>query len=97
MKRNCLVLTQSRDSSDYNDFVGRFYHFPEKYLSQFNDPPTEFVYYESSKNGEGVYFGYGKIKSKPTKDKREDRHWLSKLQITSHLLNRYFLRTIGAK
>lgn len=71
MKRNCLVLTQYRESSEYNDFVGRFYHFPSKYLGQFNDLPAEFVYYESAKNGEGKYFGYGKIKNTPTEDKRE--------------------------
>lgn len=82
IKRNCLVLTQSRNSSEYNDFIGRFYHFPEKYLGQFNSLPAEFVYYESSKTGEGVYFGYGKIKNGPTKDKKEDGHYF--IEITDY-------------
>jgi signal transduction histidine kinase len=71
MERNCLVLTQLRESSEYNDFVGRFYHFPEKYDGQFNTLPIEFVYYEGTTHGDGVYFGYGKILSPPSKDKRE--------------------------
>ena len=32
MVRNTLVLTQLRKTSDYNDFVGQFYHFPDKYF-----------------------------------------------------------------
>lgn len=76
MKRNCLVLTQSRENSEYNDFVGRFYHFPNKYIGQFRNPPIEFVYYEPTKSGsKGVYFGYGKITTKPTEDKRESGHY----------------------
>ncbi len=71
MLRNTLVLTQLRKSSDYNDFVGQFYHFPDKYVGQFKALPIEFVYYEGPENGEGVYYGYGKIVSLPTKDKRE--------------------------
>jgi hypothetical protein len=71
MERNCLVLTQLRESSEYNDFVGRFYHFPEKYDGQFNTLPIEFVYYEGTTHGDGVYFGYGRILSPPSKDKRE--------------------------
>jgi signal transduction histidine kinase len=71
MNRNSLVLTQLRESSEYNDFVGQFYHFPDKYIGQFKTFPIEFVYYEGPENGEGVYFGYGKITDQPTKDKRE--------------------------
>jgi signal transduction histidine kinase len=76
MNRNCLVLTQSRENSEYNDFVGRFYHFPDKYIGQFKDTPIEFIYYEPTKNaGEGVYFGYGKIITQPIKDKKEADHY----------------------
>ena len=60
--RNCFVLLQSRSESEYNDFVGKFYHFPKKYLKQLSSPNIEFMYYEPKKKGEGVYFGYGKIK-----------------------------------
>jgi signal transduction histidine kinase len=74
MSRNCLVLTQLRESSDYNDFLGRFYHFPDKYLGQFKNLPVEFVYYEGPESGDGVYFGYGKIAKRPTKDKRSEGH-----------------------
>lgn len=71
MQRTSLVLTQLRNSSDYNNFVGRYYHFPDKYLGQFQTLPAEFVYYEGPEHGDGVYYGYGKIVSPPTKDKRE--------------------------
>ena len=71
MERNCLVLTQLRESSEYNDFIGRFYHFPDNYDGQFKALPIEFVYYEGTTRGDGVYFGYGKISSPPSKDKRE--------------------------
>jgi hypothetical protein len=71
MDRNSLVLTQLRQSSEYNDFVGQYYHFPDKYLSQFKALPIEFVYYERPQGGQGTYYGYGKIVRPPTKDKRE--------------------------
>lgn len=71
MQRNSLILTQLRNSTEYNDFVGQFYHFPDKYLSLFKTFPIEFIYYEGSEQGDGVYFGYGKILSPPTRDKRE--------------------------
>lgn len=82
MQRNCLVLTQSRENSEYNDFVGRFYHFPDKYISQFKNTPVEFVYYEPAKSGEGVYFGYGKILAQPTKDKKDADHYF--VEITDY-------------
>ena len=38
-ERNCLILTQYRNDSDYNDFIGKYYHFPatdkKNYLNQF--------------------------------------------------------------
>jgi signal transduction histidine kinase len=75
MTRNYLILTQLRDNSEYNDFVGRFYHFPNKYLNQFDVLPAEFVYYEPTKGGDGSYFGFGKITTAPTEDKREHGHY----------------------
>ena len=77
MQRNALVLTQLRESSEYNDFVGQLYHFPDKYLGQFKSLPIEFVYYEGPVSGGGVYFGYGKITSQPIKDKREPGYWFA--------------------
>jgi signal transduction histidine kinase len=71
MNRNSLVLTQLREGGEYNDFVGQYYHFPDKYVAQFKTLPIEFVYYEGTEHGEGVYFGYGKIVTPPSKDKRE--------------------------
>ena len=71
MNTLCLVLTQSREQSPYNDLIGLTYHFPKKYLGQFRNLPREFIYYESTKTGEGVYFGYGKITSAPIEDKRD--------------------------
>lgn len=56
MQETSLVLTQLRKSSEYNDFVGRYYHFPDKYLSQFKALPIQFIYYEGPEHGDGVYF-----------------------------------------
>ncbi len=77
--RECLVLTQYREDKkqSYNDFIGKFYHFPaneaKSYLSQFQKLPLEFVYYEPTANGgKGEFFGYGHINKKPFVDKRED-------------------------
>jgi hypothetical protein len=75
IKRNCLILTQYRKTSDYNDFIGKYYHFPanpnKNYLAQFDNLPLEFVYYEPERRGEGKFFGYGIIKNPPFEDKRE--------------------------
>ena len=72
-KRNCLVLTQYRKDDKYNDFIGKFYHFPsnndKNYLLQFSNLPIEFIYYEPTKQGEGVFYGYGKIEKPPFEDK----------------------------
>ena len=65
-------MVQHRTDSPYNDFIGKFYHFPEYYLNQFNRLPIEFIYYEPKKKGEGGYFGYGRIEKPPFKDKREE-------------------------
>jgi hypothetical protein len=77
-KRNCLILTQYRDGEEYNDFIGKFYHFPanenKNYSEQFKELPIEFVYYEPEKKGKGEFFGYGKITKPPFEDKRESGH-----------------------
>src|ERR1041384_1041498 len=61
--RNCFVLIQNRDdNSDYNNFTGKYYHFPKKYHKQLSETKNiEFVYYEPSTGGKGEYFGYGRI------------------------------------
>jgi signal transduction histidine kinase len=79
MQRNSLVLTQLRESGEYNDFVGQYYHFPEKYVGQFKTLPIEFIYYEGAEKGEGVYFGYGRIVSPPSKDKRDTGYYFAEI------------------
>lgn len=78
-QRNSLILTQYRNDGLYNDFIGKFYHFPasskKNYLKQFENLPIDIVYYEPDKKGEGVFYGYGQIKAPPFKDKREDGHY----------------------
>lgn len=54
-KRNCFVILQNREESQYNDFIGKFYHFPKKYIKQLSQDNIEFVYYEPKKKGEGRY------------------------------------------
>lgn len=77
--RNCLILTQYRNDSDYNDFIGRYYHFPanaqKNYLNQFSELPIEFVYYEPDKRGDGVFYGYGTINKPPFLDKKTPGHY----------------------
>ncbi|MBP6184147.1 MAG: sensor histidine kinase [Saprospiraceae bacterium] len=78
-ERNCLILTQYRKDSDYNDFIGKYYHFPatdkKNYLNQFNSLPIEVVYYEPDKKGDGVFYGYGKISKPPFIDKKTPDHY----------------------
>lgn len=78
-ERNCLILTQYRHDSDYNDFIGKYYHFPatdkKNYLNQFSSLPIEVVYYEPDKKGEGVFYGYGKITKPPFLDKKTPDHY----------------------
>lgn len=69
-ERNCLVLLQLRENSEYNDFIGKFYHFPKKYIKQLSKTNIEFVYFDPIKKGQGVYFGCGRI-GKVFEDKRE--------------------------
>ena len=56
-----LVLSQYREGSEYADLIGERYHFPKKYYNQLTLPEISFIYYEPSKKGEGVYFGYGEV------------------------------------
>jgi signal transduction histidine kinase len=75
-ERNCLILTEYRESNKYNNFVGKYYHFPAlkgklNQLNFFKKLPVEFVYTEPEKEGEGVFYGYGKITKPPFEDKRE--------------------------
>ncbi len=69
---NCLILSQYREADFYNDFHGKFYHFPKSYIGQFSELPIEFIYYEPTKNeGKGEFYGYGLISRKPFEDRRE--------------------------
>ena len=78
-ERNCLILTQYREGDEYNDFIGKYYHFPatekKNYLNQFNSLPLEVVYYEPDKKGKGVFYGYGKITKPPFIDKKTPDHY----------------------
>lgn len=61
-ERNCFTLLQNRNDSGYNNFTGKYYHFPKKYYKQLSEfENIEFVYYEPPSSGKGEYFGYGKI------------------------------------
>lgn len=77
-QRNCLVLLQLKENSKYNDFEGKYYHFPKKYLKQLEKPNTEFVYFDPKKNGNGVYFGSGRI-GKIFEDKREGGKYFAEI------------------
>ena len=73
--RECRVLVQHRTESEYNDFIGHFYHFPRKHLRLLSCQGAEFVYFEpTTKGGRGEYFGYGKL-GRVFPDKREQEHF----------------------
>lgn len=78
-ERICLILTQYRKGSHYNDFIGKFYHFPatksKNYLKQFDKLPIEVIYFEPEKKGEGVFYGYGKITKAPFPDNKDLGHY----------------------
>jgi hypothetical protein len=59
--RNCLVLSQYREGSKYEDRIGEQYQFPKKYYSLLTLSDIEFIYYEPKQNGKGEYFGYGRV------------------------------------
>lgn len=72
MGNNYLILTQYREKNQYNDFIGKFYHFPnspKSYLGQFEKLPIDFIYYEPLR-GDGVFYGCGRISKKPFVDKQ---------------------------
>lgn len=75
-----LVLVQKRDGTEYNDFLGKYYHFPgNKYLGQFDKLPKEFIYYDPLKNGgTGTYFGAGTI-TKVFPDNRESGNFFAEI------------------
>ncbi len=75
----CLVLVQNRKASEYNDFIGKYYHFPQKYKKMLSEKNLEFVYYEPVKNGSGSYFGYGKL-GDVFPDKREKEHYFIEIK-----------------
>lgn len=79
MSENYLVLDQYREGSEYNDFMGDYYHFPEKYVNQLSKGDIEFIYFEPRSKGEGVYYGYGKITDEPFEDKREEGYYFVKI------------------
>lgn len=77
-ERDCLVLLQSRKASGYNDFIGKYYHFPRKYKGLLSNKRMEFVYYEPEKSGNGVYFGCGRL-GDVFPDKREKDHYFAEI------------------
>lgn len=79
MSKNYYVLDQYREGTEYNDFMGDYYHFPKKYLKQLSSGNIEFLYFEPKSKGEGVYYGSGIIKDQPFKDKREDGYYFVRI------------------
>ena len=83
MDMNTLVLTQYRNGDKYNDFIGKYYHFPvnsnKSYLSMFDKLPVEFIYYEPSKHGRGEFYGYGRITTPPFVDKNDEDYYFAEI------------------
>ncbi len=79
-ERNCFALIQNRNQdSTYNNFTGKYYHFPKKYFKQLSESENiEFVYYEPPSNGKGEYFGSGKI-SRVFEDKTNEGFYFAEI------------------
>lgn len=73
-EKEYLILSQYRQESEYNDFLGKYYHFPKKYLRLLSHPGDEFVYFEPKKRGKGEYFGFGRVGEKIFPDQREPEY-----------------------
>ena len=99
--KNCLVLTQYRKGGTYNDFIGKFYHFPgggkKNYLSFFKRLPIDFVYYEPEKDGRGEFFGYGKISKPPFLDKREKGNYFVEIADFKPFSKPVYFKSKGGK
>lgn len=78
-ERKTYILTQYREGSEYNDFIGKYYHFPRYYNNQFKNLPIEFIYYEPIKNGKGEYFGCGRI-TKVFQDKKDQNFFFAEIE-----------------
>lgn len=78
-QKNCIILTQYRNDQDgdFNDFLGKYYHFPNKknYLNEFQNLPIEVIFLEPEKNGKGEFYAYGKIVKQPFVDKKNPDHY----------------------
>ena len=92
---DCLVLTQYRQGDSYNDFIGKFYHFPtnsaKNYAAMFEKLPVEFIYYEPIKNGEGGFYGYGIIDTPPFKDKQDNNFSFVEIIFFTCLFNLFLI------
>jgi signal transduction histidine kinase len=101
VERNCLVLTQNRGGDDYNDFIGKFYHFPatpnKNYLKQFSSLPIEIVYFETAREGEGVFYGYGRITKPPFPDKIVPGHYFVEISDYKPFSNPVFFKNEDGK
>ena len=73
-----LILAQYREGSEYDDEIGRLYHFPRKYFNQLTVPDAEFIYFEPKKAGKPEYFGYGQI-GKVDQDPRNPEQFFAEI------------------
>lgn len=73
-----LVIAQYREGSDYEDEIGRVYHFPQKYFNQLTASDIQFIYFEPKKAGVGKYFGYGQI-GKVSPDLNKPGHFFAEI------------------
>ena len=79
---NSLILIQARENDQYSNFIGKFYHFlgnkGGNFLSQFEILPVDFVYFDPT--GQGEFFGYGQVTSKPFEDNRESGYYFVEIE-----------------
>jgi signal transduction histidine kinase len=78
-ERNCFVLILNQKSSKFNDFIGKFYHFPKKYHKRLSKQNIEFVYFDPTINKIGCYFGYGRI-ARVFEDERESGYYFAEIK-----------------
>lgn len=56
-----LILPQSRNPNEFSPFAGKYYYFPEIFLSYFSGHTVEFVFSENTDGNKTTFYGSGKI------------------------------------
>jgi signal transduction histidine kinase len=74
-ERNCLLLAQNRKDGIYSNFLSKYYRLSAAEKFNFDNLPIDFIYFEPSENGDGEFYGYGKIVNPPFEDSNQSGYF----------------------